>query len=596
MDTTCRCPKPAARPSRHRQRRILLLVAALAAAVVFSVLIGSLWPLTIPAALLVMAFSAMWPWFFVTSRWYRPRTRGSGNAGRISVIVPARNEEAVVGRMVASIRRQTYPDWELVVAVNHSDDETYIRAVRAAEGDQRVVVLECESLEGGKGPALNEALARCTGEVVVQFDTDCLVPPDFLERMSRYFKDEHVAAAQAVIRAANGKENLLTRLQDMEFIVYSRVFNRGRDAAGLSSSLGGTGVAIRRSALESVGGWRNDLVEDFELFMRLADAGARVVHAGDAVVYDEKPASWDALVRQRSRWIRGHFGVLSRHGWRCRTVWDTLYLLTPLMLVLQLGLLLLGYASAAFLHRYLAYAYISPVWWLASLVVMAVVTTAVMREEEERGYMLLTPAYLLVYPFHWVLVLLAALPRRSWDQTKTVHFGDSPDRRSFAPLRFLGVTSVRSSLAAASLAAIACLWLYPLTTFALTPHPEGLVISTRPEIAVASASIAGSPVRPSSESTGYVSGRVVSGDSVIAGADVTLRKLGRDHETCGTQTNDDGAFAICDVEPGIWVVRVKAKGSVASRRFTMGPGQWVRLDADLAERGRGAVVPVILPY
>ena len=91
--------------------------------------------------------------------------------------------------------------------------------------------------------------------MVLELDSDNQVPPDLLHKLALAFSDPDVQAVQTQIRAYNTKGVLLAAFQDLEFLVYSEVWNRGRAALGLSSSIGGTGFAARtQCSRRSAGG------------------------------------------------------------------------------------------------------------------------------------------------------------------------------------------------------------------------------------------------------------------------------------------------------------------------------------------------------
>ncbi|MFN3575839.1 MAG: glycosyltransferase family 2 protein, partial [Tabrizicola sp.] len=112
----------------------------------------------------------------------------------------------------------------------------------------------------------------------------------------------------------NANANMLTRMLDLErrggYVVDQEVRHR----LALLPQFGGTTGAVRRSALEAVGGWNTvSLAEDTDLTYRLFIAGMRVAYVADAACYEESPETWQVRYRQVKRWAIGHNDCLLRY-------------------------------------------------------------------------------------------------------------------------------------------------------------------------------------------------------------------------------------------------------------------------------------------
>src|SRR5439155_3777 len=111
---------------------------------------------------------------------------------------------------------------------------------------------------------------------------------------------------QGQIETKNERATLLTQLQAVEYRIFSYLFWGGRNALSMPCPIAGTGVFFRRSILERVAGWDNELVEDYDLYCKLVVAKARIEYKPDIVALDEKPRSLKLLLSQRRRSQRGH--------------------------------------------------------------------------------------------------------------------------------------------------------------------------------------------------------------------------------------------------------------------------------------------------
>jgi hypothetical protein len=202
-------------------------------------------------------------------------------------VLPCLNEEKVV---LASLRRlPSMPgdNFGVVVVDDGSDDDT--AAIVSSVADARVSLLRRTAPDArqGKGEALNAAIGHLTGGglltgrdhdhvIVVVMDADGRLESRAIAEVSPYFADSAVGAVQIGVRINNREQSRLARMQDMEFVIHTEVFQRGRRHLG-SVGLGGNGQFMRLSALLSLGPspWTRSLTEDLDVGVRLLTAGWR---------------------------------------------------------------------------------------------------------------------------------------------------------------------------------------------------------------------------------------------------------------------------------------------------------------------------------
>lgn len=228
---------------------------------------------------------------------------------RVSVLVAARNEEAVAAQLVAMLKRLRYADLEVWIADDGSSDRTYARLNEAAQGWPALHLVRRIPGEGppGKSAVLNELRARATGEILVVFDADATVEPEFLNRTVPYFADPRLGALQVRKQIQNADLNFWTRGQAAEMLL-DAFYQEQRQAIGGTAELRGNGQLVRSSALEALGGWNEATVtDDLDLTLQLHLAGWQIRFVSDPCVYEEGVTSFAALWRQRSRWAEGGF-------------------------------------------------------------------------------------------------------------------------------------------------------------------------------------------------------------------------------------------------------------------------------------------------
>lgn len=234
----------------------------------------------------------------------------------VSVVVPAHNEEKVIGRLLKRITEFTYPKEKLQVVV--VDDGSTDNTGRIVDDFARrygfIKALHRHSATG-KSAALNEALKHVTGKFVYFFDADYIPDRDFVERLNHAFSDLKVGAVQGNVRVLN-EDRLVSNVVSLERVGGFRVDQLARDILGLVPQFGGTAAGVRRSLLESLGGFDgNVLAEDTDLTFRIYLAGFKVRYVLNAGSYEEAVDGWRKYWRQRSRWARGHMQCAFKHLW-----------------------------------------------------------------------------------------------------------------------------------------------------------------------------------------------------------------------------------------------------------------------------------------
>jgi len=242
----------------------------------------------------------------------------------VSVLVACKNEATVIGRLVESLLALDYPEdrLQLVICDDASTDGTGELLDDLARRDPRVEAVH-RSPGGmtGKSAALNEALPRLRGEIVVIFDADHRPRPDVVRRLASHFRDPRVGAVQGRCQIGNAADSLLARLVAIDYLAGYLVNEYGRQSLYQLPAYGGANCAVRASSLRAVGGWNpQSVTEDTDLTMRLLLRGERVRFDVHAVDEEEGVVTFGRFWKQRYRWARGHQQV-----WRDyrRAVWRT---------------------------------------------------------------------------------------------------------------------------------------------------------------------------------------------------------------------------------------------------------------------------------
>ncbi|MEM2523086.1 MAG: glycosyltransferase family 2 protein [Candidatus Bathyarchaeia archaeon] len=273
---------------------------------------------------------------------------------RVSIIVPVKNEEKVVGRLLEALLKLDYPTdkVEILVVEDGSTDKTVEICEEYARRYPELVKLLHKPVSNGKPSALNFALKHARGEILAVFDADNVPERDVLKKAVAYFNDPSVAAVQGRLCSINADENMLTKLVSYEEAAWCEAYLRGKDVLGLFVHLKGTCQFIRRDILAKLGGFNEEtLSEDMELSARLVENGYRIRYASDMRSWQETPSKVGQIFKQRTRWFRGTMQVAFKYGRLIakptkKTLDAELTLLGPFVLIASLICYLLAFYTS----------------------------------------------------------------------------------------------------------------------------------------------------------------------------------------------------------------------------------------------------------
>ena len=226
----------------------------------------------------------------------------------VDVVVAARDEQAVISRLVERLAGLSYPEGQLclwVIDDGSSDRTPELLAELQTRIPQLRVLRREANAGGGKSGALNLVLQQLQGRWLLVLDADAELQPDTLERLLPYAEAGNWSAVQLRKAVVNPTVNLLTRAQAMEMAL-DTVIQQGRQVSGGVVELRGNGQLLRRDAVQACGGFNEDTVtDDLDLSFRLLLAGEPVGVLWDPPVREEAVLTLRALLRQRQRWAEG---------------------------------------------------------------------------------------------------------------------------------------------------------------------------------------------------------------------------------------------------------------------------------------------------
>jgi poly-beta-1,6-N-acetyl-D-glucosamine synthase len=325
----------------------------------------------------------------------------------ISILVPAFNEEAVIGRCLESLLALDYPSYEVIVVDDGSTDRTAEIAGEWEGAGGGVEIRVFTKRNGGKATALNAGISLARHPFVLCMDADSWMEPGSLRAAVRHFRDPDVGAVAGNVKVSNRK-GILPRLQALEYIEGLNMPRRAQGFLAAVNIVPGPVGLFRKEALEEVGGYDTDtFAEDADLTLKLVTSGWKILYEDQAITWTAAPASILDLIQQRYRWTRG---LLQAVGKRKKV------LLQPFPdFPLWLSVLEMAFEAIIWpimnVYAHLFFAVVALLfgmgelllyWWiLLTLLDLVIALVTVSMEEEDLS---LVP-YALIYRFFFILFL-----------------------------------------------------------------------------------------------------------------------------------------------------------------------------------------------
>lgn len=230
-----------------------------------------------------------------------------------AAVIPARNEEAVIGHLIESLKKQRYPEgfYDIYAVCDHCTDHTEQIALEAGAH-----VLHCEQNTHSKGDVLKDAFHQLRKnkniEAYVIFDADNLVHPDFLARMNDAY-NEGYHLAQGRRTGKNIRDSWISECYEIFYTMQNVFFNHARFCVNRSGSLNGTAWMVAASDIDLYDFDTYTFTEDLEYAAIAAMRRTQIAFVPEAVTYDEYPVKLRTSLTQLKRWIFGQVQCMRRY-------------------------------------------------------------------------------------------------------------------------------------------------------------------------------------------------------------------------------------------------------------------------------------------
>jgi poly-beta-1,6-N-acetyl-D-glucosamine synthase len=226
---------------------------------------------------------------------------------KISVIIPARNEEDNIGRLLAALQKQSYSAtlFEVIVVDDHSTDKTLV--VVQQYSFAKLIQLKEEGINSYKKKAIETGIAAATGELIVTTDADCIPAADWLQTIAAFYKKTNAAfiAAPVVIDCSLSAVQIF---QSLDFMVLQGITGASVYKK-IHSMCNGANLAYERKVFFEAGGFAgidavasgDDMLLMHKIWKKYPDR-IYYLKSKDAIVATQPVNSWAAFFNQRIRW------------------------------------------------------------------------------------------------------------------------------------------------------------------------------------------------------------------------------------------------------------------------------------------------------
>jgi len=229
----------------------------------------------------------------------------SSKKNYFAILIPARNEENVIGNLLDSLKELNYPKskYSIHVIPNNCTDNT-ANIIKNYD----VNTMECHNEVKTKADVLRYAFSNLKNDnhidAYIIFDADNVVHPEFLTNMNNCLHNGS-KVAQGYRDAKNPSDTWISGSYTLFYMLQNTFFNYSRMNLNSSSTLNGTGLMIKKSFIDEIGFNTKSLTEDLEFTGICALKNEKIAYVPDAITYDEYPNRFTSSWSQRKRWTSG---------------------------------------------------------------------------------------------------------------------------------------------------------------------------------------------------------------------------------------------------------------------------------------------------
>ena len=229
----------------------------------------------------------------------------------VSIVIPAFNEEKVIKYTIDSIEANNYPNKEIIVVNDGSNDNTKQVALKSAKTTSIRVI---DTNRCGRANAVNEGIKAARGELILVTDADTYVAENWVKKMTEPFVDPKIGAVGGPIYS-HDPETFMQKWQQAYNLVILDFLKRSMDSVNGMMFISGASGCFRKEAIEKIGYFDTRLrtLATMDLTIRIRKAGYKVKYVTDTSVKTFEPKKAKTFFKRHDRWFGGLSKITKKH-------------------------------------------------------------------------------------------------------------------------------------------------------------------------------------------------------------------------------------------------------------------------------------------
>jgi cellulose synthase/poly-beta-1,6-N-acetylglucosamine synthase-like glycosyltransferase len=224
---------------------------------------------------------------------------------KISILIPAYNEEKSIWKCINSCLIQTRKPDEIIVVNDGSTDQT-LNILKTFLG--KITIVDLKKNTGNKSKAQEIGLRFVKGDIFISTDGDTVLNRNFVKRIEESFEDKEVTAVCGYVES--NKCNWITNVREINYLIGQTIYKKAQSYVGALFVLVGCGSAFRtKDFRRNVTFDHDNVTEDLDFTYKLKLADKKIMLQEKAIVYTQDPNNLKSYFRQLYRWYSG--------GWYC---------------------------------------------------------------------------------------------------------------------------------------------------------------------------------------------------------------------------------------------------------------------------------------
>jgi len=228
---------------------------------------------------------------------------------KISILIPAHNEENSIRKTVESCLNQSRPADQVLVVNDGSTDKT---AEILSTFGNKIQIITIPVATGNKSYAQEHGLKFVTGDVFIATDADTIMDPHFIERIEPHFNDKKVCAVAGYVKSI--KNNWITACREIDYVIGQDLHKVAQANIKFLFVIPGCAGAFRTKEFRDLITFEHDtLTEDLDFTYKMHTEYTGIAFEKKAFVYTQDPFTLYAYINQIRRWYSGGWQNLKKH-------------------------------------------------------------------------------------------------------------------------------------------------------------------------------------------------------------------------------------------------------------------------------------------